>query len=181
MTHDLLVGGYSVQQVGFDPDANGGIGGAYIKHVDNRTVMFDPLCSDLQDSRAVFKFTHHTRDWFMQHYPKQAAELREDGFMLDTATDEIISPAFSKSILLIECWLREYDSKAGKHRVHMVKLAGGMKLEDSRRVKKRAISHTANIRLLSQRFLNAKEAASVTVLLTCSARHRFIPISSIKS
>lgn len=136
LTHDLLVGGYSVQQVGFDPDANGGIGGAYIKHVDNRTVMFDPLCSDLQDSRAVFKFTHHTRDWFMQHYPKQAAELREDGFMLDTATDEIISPAFSKSILLIECWLREYDSKAGKHRVHMVKLAGGMKLEDSRRVKK---------------------------------------------
>lgn len=136
LTHDLLVGGYSVQQVGFDPDANGGIGGAYIKHVDNRTVMFDPLCSDLQDSRAVFKFTHHTRDWFMQHYPKQAAELREDGFMLDTATDEIISPTFSKSILLIECWLREYDSKAGKHRVHMVKLAGGMKLEDSRRVKK---------------------------------------------
>ena len=47
LTHDLLVGGYSVQQVGFDPDANGGIGGAYIKHVDNRTVMFDPLCSDL--------------------------------------------------------------------------------------------------------------------------------------
>ena len=99
LTHDLLVGGYSVQQVGFDPDANGGIGGAYIKHVDNRTVMFDPLCSDLQDSRAVFKFTHHTRDWFMQHYPKQAAELREDGFMLDTATDEIISPALSKRIL----------------------------------------------------------------------------------
>ena len=31
LTHDLLVGGYSVQQVGFDPDANGGIGGAYIK------------------------------------------------------------------------------------------------------------------------------------------------------
>jgi hypothetical protein len=28
LTHDLLVGGYSVQQVGFDPDANGGIGGA---------------------------------------------------------------------------------------------------------------------------------------------------------
>lgn len=136
LTHDLLVGGYSVQQIGFDPNANGGIGGAYIRHADNRTVMFDPLCSDLQDSRAVFRFTHHTRDWFKQHYPKQAAELREDGFMLSAAADEVISPVFSNSILLIECWLREYDAKTGKHRVHMVKLAGGMILEDSRRIKR---------------------------------------------
>lgn len=117
----------------------------------------------------------------MQHYPKQAAELREDGFMLDTATDEIISPAFSKSILLIECWLREYDSKAGKHRVHMVKLAGGMKLEDSRRVKKEGYFAHGEYPFVVTTLFERKGSCLGYGFVDMFARHRFIPISSIKS
>ncbi len=132
MTHDLLVGGYGVQQIGFDAAANGGMGGAYIRHVDARSVLFDPLASELQDGRAVFKFAHHTRDWFTQHYPDKAAELREDGFMFDTPEEQLLTADCEKTILLIECWRRVYDAKRDKYAVHMMLLAGGMMLEDSR-------------------------------------------------
>lgn len=134
-THDLLVGGYSVQEIGFDPDANGGIGGAFVRHVDNRSILFDPLCTDIADCRAIFKFTHHTRDWFDQHYPEKADKLKEDGYLLDLAEDDLLTPRYNRSILLIECWRRVYDSKADKYHVHMMKLAGGIMLEDSRLVK----------------------------------------------
>lgn len=135
MTRDLLVGGYGVQQIGFDADANGGVGGAFICRVDNRCVMFDPLCEDLQDGRAVFKFARHTRDWFRQHYPEAAEELREDGFTAELEGGELLSPRFDRSILLIECWRRVYDAKRDKYSVHMLKLAGGVMLEDSREAK----------------------------------------------
>ncbi len=135
LTHDLLVGGWGVQQIGFDPAANGGIGGAFIRHVDSRQIMFDPLVTDLQDGRAVFKFVRRTREWFSQHYPDKAGELREDGFIADLPAEELLSPRYDKSILLIECWRRIYDSEADRYRVHMVKLAGGIMLEDSREVK----------------------------------------------
>ena len=135
MTHDLLVGGYGVQQTGFDPDANGGIGGAFLCHVDNHSVMFDPLCSDLQDGRAVFKFTHHTRDWFEQHYPDKADELREDGLLAELPREELLAPRYDRSILLIECWRRVYDPEKEKYAVHMMKLAGGVMLEDSRDIR----------------------------------------------
>lgn len=135
MIHDLIVGGYSVQEIGFDPEANSGLGGAFIREVDNRSIMFDPLATDLQDGRAVFKFTHHTRSWFEQHYPQQANSINEDGYMLDILEDDLLTPRYNRNILLIECWIREYDAKAKKYRVHMLKLAGGQLLEDSRTVK----------------------------------------------
>lgn len=135
MTHDLLVGGYGVQQTGFDPDANGGIGGAFLCHVDNRSVMFDPLAADLQDGRAVFKFTRRTREWFEQHYPEKADELREDGFLAELPREELLAPRWDRSIMLIECWRRVYDPTRDRYAVHMIKLAGGTMLEDSRDIR----------------------------------------------
>lgn len=135
MTHDLIVGGYSVQEIGFDSEANHGLGGAFIRHVDNRSIMFDPLVTDMQQSRAVFKFAHHTRDWFEQHYPKYAEKMEDDGYLLDIVEDDVLVPRYGKSIMLIECWLREYDADNDRYSVHMLRLAGGQLLEDSRDVK----------------------------------------------
>lgn len=42
LTHDLLVGGYMIQEIGYDPDLNRGMGGAYIRHVDPRTTCLIP-------------------------------------------------------------------------------------------------------------------------------------------
>ncbi len=135
MIHDLIVGGYSVQEIGFDPEASNGLGGAFIRHVDNRSIMFDPLAADMQDGRAVFKFTHHTREWFEQHYPEQAEAINEDGYLMDILEDDLLTPRYNRSILLIECWLREYDAGSDCYSIHMLRLAGGQLLEDSRRVK----------------------------------------------
>ena len=133
VTHDLLVCGYGVQEIGYDPDAEGGMGAAFIRHVDAGSILFDPLCSDIQDGRAVFKFARRTREWVRQHYPEQAEELRDDGLFMDVNGDGVITPRFDRSIMLIECWQREFDAKTGKYRVHMAKFAGGRMLEDSRK------------------------------------------------
>ncbi|MBO4848667.1 MAG: hypothetical protein J5586_05895 [Clostridia bacterium] len=133
VTHDLLVCGYAVQEIGYDPSAAGGMGSAFIRHVDVGSVLFDPLVTDIGDGRAVFKYTRRTRDWFRDHYPKQAEELSDDGLYLDTDGDGLLVPRFERSIMLIECWQRTYDAKRDKYSVHMVRMAGGVVLEDSRK------------------------------------------------
>lgn len=132
LAHDLLVGGYMVQETGYDPQANSGLGGAYLRAVDARAIMFDPCCEDIQDSRAIFKFTPHTRTWFQERYPEQALAMDADFFESTRPQDPVLFPKSKERILLIECWVRQYDKKAGCHRVHMLKLGGGQLLEDSR-------------------------------------------------
>ncbi len=79
MVHDLLVGGYAVQEVGYDPAQNGSLGGAFIRHTDNRGILFDPLCTDIQDGRAVFKFALRTREWLAARFP--GYDGAGDGYM----------------------------------------------------------------------------------------------------
>ena len=132
LTHDLLVGGYMVQEVGFDPGLNGGMGGAFLRQVDPRSIMFDPLCADIGDSRAVFKFAAHPRAWFAQRYPDKERDMDSDSLLLKPVRDSLLSVSDGDSIMLIECWQREYDPKTGSYSIHMKKMAGGVLLEDSR-------------------------------------------------
>ena len=131
MLHDLLVGGMMVLEVGFDPYAAGGVGGAFLKHVDSRSIMFDPYCTDIQDSRAIFKFKPHRREWYFKYYPDYADMMISDGYTHDKTRDAFASLDQSDTIMLIECWERKFNAKTGKHEVHMCKLAGSVMLEDS--------------------------------------------------
>jgi hypothetical protein len=133
LTHDLLVCGYGVQEIGYDPDAAGGMGSAFIRRVDISSILFDPAVTDIQDGRAVFKFTRRTRDWFREHYPDEDELFTEDSLYMDTVSDGLITPRTDKNILLIECWQRKFDAKTGKYSVHMLRMAGGKILEDSRK------------------------------------------------
>lgn len=136
MIHDLLVGGYCVQEVGYDAALNGGLGGAFIRHVDIRSVLFDPTVTDLQDGRAVFKLALRPKEWIEAHYPDASALI--ESRPLDAAelqTDEILSPDPKNIRLLLEYWWREYDAKTERYRVHMALLSGGVVLEDSRDTK----------------------------------------------
>ena len=131
MVHDLLVGGYAVQEVGYDPALNNGLGGAFIRHTDNRGILFDPLCADIQDGRAVFKFALRTREWLASRFP--AYDGSGDGYTSQSMLqDAHITGDSSKTALLIEYWWREYDEASGACRVHMAQLAGGKVLSDSR-------------------------------------------------
>mgnify|MGYP007101899213 CR=1 FL=1 len=136
LIHDLLVGGYCVQEIGYDGELNGGLGGAYLRHVDIRNILIDPMATDLQDGRAVFKLALRSKEWIEAHYP-DAAELIDE-HPVDAAelmTDEILSPDPQNARLLLEYWWREYDAGTETYRVHMALLCGGTVLEDSRDVK----------------------------------------------
>ena len=135
LLHDLLVGGYMVQETGYDPEAAGGLGAAFLRAVDTHTILFDPLCTDIQDSRAIFKFAPYPREWFEARYPREALNMREDENRALRIEDNYLARSNGEMFLLIECWQREYDADAGCYRVHMCKLAGRQLLEDSRKTK----------------------------------------------
>lgn len=136
LAHDLLVGGYCVQEVGYDSTQNGGLGGAFLRHVDVQSILFDPLVTDVQDGRAVFKFSLRPREWIQMHYPAEAALITEDvAALMDAPMDEVLKPDRSDSVLLLEYWWKEYEPDTMETRVHMALLCGGIVLEDSRTVK----------------------------------------------
>lgn len=136
MIHDLLVGGYCVQEVGYDGTLNGGLGGAFLRRVDIRSILFDPMVTDVQDGRAVMKLALRSKEWIEAHYPDTAALI--DEYPVDAAqlmTDGVLTPDPKNARLLLEYWWREYDAKTETYRVHMALLCGATVLEDSRDVK----------------------------------------------
>lgn len=136
VVHDLLVGGYAVQEVGYDDTLNGGMGGAFIRHVDARSILFDPLVTDYRDGRAVFKIALRTREWIETHFPDRAPFLTQDAYpMPDAAEDGTIHADRRDAMLMIEFWWREYDAETETYRVHMALLAGNTVLRDSRDIK----------------------------------------------
>lgn len=136
LVHDLLVGGYCVQEVGYDPSLNNGLGGAYIRSVDNRSILFDPLCDDMQEGRGVFKFSLRSRQWVEEHYPEKAALIGEDVYAYDQQPmDEILLADRRDALLLLEYWWKTAPDKNGCSQVHMALLCGGVVLADSRKLK----------------------------------------------
>lgn len=128
--HDVLTGGYGVQEAGYDPQANNGLGSAFIRHVDNHTILFDPQVSRMQDGRAVFKISPRTIVWLEQRYPDKAGKFQTDEYQLNE--DSELKYDKAKSVLLLEYWFKEYDEASEQWRVHMCLLAGHQLLEDSR-------------------------------------------------
>lgn len=135
LVHDLLVGGYCILETGYDGAQNGGLGGAFMRRVDKRAILFDPLAEDIQEGRAVFKISLKTKDWIKSRYPEHAPFLTDDLYMNEAPEDALIRGDRRDSLLLIEYWWREYDSASEMSRVHMALLGGGRVLKDSRDVK----------------------------------------------
>lgn len=138
MTHDMLVGGWTVQETGWDKAMHNGIGCSFIRHVSNKNFMSDPKCANLQDGRAVFKFDKLPREYFRQRYPKIYPHMRSDIATVDKQHDEFsnkVTPRDTDYYVLIEAWFRYFDPKTNRHAIHMVKLAGGQVLENSYEVK----------------------------------------------
>ena len=136
LVHDLLVGGYCVQEVGYDPALNNGLGGAFIRHVDDRSILFDPLCDDMQEGRAVFKISLRTREWFKDRFPEKYQQMGEDPYAAsDAPADDILRGDRRDSVLLLEYWWKTPTEREGVFAVHMALIAGGVVLADSREMK----------------------------------------------
>ena len=97
--------------------------------------MVDPMCADIQDSRAVFKFAPYPKEWFKSRYPDDYDKLKPDANTIMPQSDAHLGRGNDERILMLECWEREYDKQTGRFRVHMARLAGRRMLEDSRIVK----------------------------------------------
>ena len=137
MTHDLLVGGWTAQETGWDSVANGGFGGAYLRHVSNKSILFDPNCKDIQDGRAVFKFDILPKDWFAQRYPDIYSKMEDDDAVSEghDSYNDPVQPDEKENFTLIEAWFRVFNPERSRYDVHMVKLAGGCVLENSYEIK----------------------------------------------
>ena len=136
LVHDLLVGGYCVQEVGYDPSLNSGLGGAFIRHVDDRSILFDPLCDDMQEGRAVFKLSLRTREWIKDRFPLKYPEMGDDPYVAsDAPADDILRGDRRNSVLLLEYWWKTPTERDGVFAVHMALIAGGVVLADSREFK----------------------------------------------
>lgn len=136
LVHDLLVGGYCVQEIGYDNSLNGGLGGAFIRHVDARSILFDPLATDAQEGRAVMKLSLKTRDYIRSHFPKAAPFLTADAFgRPDAVEDGILHADRQDAVLFLEYWWREYDAENERYSVHMAQISGNQVLADSRDAK----------------------------------------------
>lgn len=133
MCHDFLVGGYAVQEAGYDVNANRGIGSGFIRYVDNRNILFDPQVTNIQDGRAVFKIAPRTIEWLEKKYPDKAGKFAKDEYQLET--DSELKYDDEKSVLQIEYWWKEFDADQSLWRVHMALMAGRQLLEDSRDAK----------------------------------------------
>lgn len=136
IVHDLLVGGYAVQEVGYDSAANGGLGGAFIRHVDSRSILFDPLAADYAEGRAIIKVALRTREYMAEHFPHHAPFLTAGAFAAaDAVEDDVLQADRRDAVLVLEYWWREFDPETGRHSVHMALLAGNRVLVDSRDTK----------------------------------------------
>jgi len=134
-TQDVLNDGWSVWEVGFDPDMNQGNGGTFLRYVINKNWMCDPKTLDMQQGRAVFKFDRLPIDWFWQHYPEYVPFMKGDDDLVNSDHDDFNATTRvsneGKEFRLIEAWFRVFDPKTRKYKVHMVLLAGGQVLENS--------------------------------------------------
>ena len=132
-THDIHVGGWTVFESGFDPDMNNGFGGAFIRNVPNTNFMCDPEAADIQDGRGCFTFVRRTRDWFAQRFPDIYEFMKDDAALPipNTESGKITPTANDDRMRFLQFWVRVYDLKSSKYKVHLVQLGGHQVLYNS--------------------------------------------------
>lgn len=129
---DVLQDGWGCWEIGYDPDANEGMGGSYIRTVMNKNFMCDPHVKNLQDGRACFKIDVKPKYWFKQHYPDLYPLMSNGGKYEDVnhenKTDRT-NPSDDRTFMLLECWVRIYNPNTQRHEIHFAKVAGHQLLE----------------------------------------------------
>ena len=122
LMEDCAVTGSGVLQIFWDEELDDGRGMARCERWDMESFYPDPMFSDIQEGRAVFKTAFYPREWYEQHYPEKARYIGGDAYWEPRAG---YTPEGGAPILLIEYWWRTYDKRAKRYSVHMAQIAGG--------------------------------------------------------
>ncbi|MEG2860318.1 MAG: hypothetical protein RSA12_10530, partial [Clostridia bacterium] len=134
---DATVTGTGIMHVFWDDEATFGSaqGGIGLTAWRPDYWMPDPLYSNFQDGRAVFKVCMHPLSYFMQHFPETADYIDPDAHRM-LPSEELQKRDDQRYddplVALLEVWFRRYDAQTGKYAVNMAQVAGGALLYDSR-------------------------------------------------
>ena len=109
LMEDCAVTGSGVLQIFWDEELDDGRGMARCERWDMESFYPDPMFSDIQEGRAVFKTAFYPREWYEQHYPEKARYIGGDTYWEPRAG---YTPEGGAPILLIEYWWRTYDKRA---------------------------------------------------------------------
>ena len=122
----------ALTQIIWDADMDGGKGNVAIDRWPIENFLWDPQEPDIQNARALIKFTWHPRSWFAAHYPDKAQYIGSD----DAEYDEHSLNSALTSIsgdedraMLLEYWYRKYDAKKHRYTINVAMLAGGALLD----------------------------------------------------
>ncbi|MEZ4628403.1 MAG: hypothetical protein R2912_10100 [Eubacteriales bacterium] len=171
-----------MQEIGYDNALNSGLGGAFIRHVDARSILFDPLVTDAQESRAVFKISLKTREYIESRFPKAAPFLTADSLERRMRWKTAFCTATGAArCSFLEYWWREFDAETERSSVHMAQIAGNQVLSDSRDVKPDGLfEHGTYPFLITQMFVR-KGSASASASWICLKRSNAMRTSLIRS
>ncbi len=129
---DALKKGASVLQVFWNDALLGGLGDVDVRDVDVRAFLWDPAFEDIQEGRACIQYSFYPREWFARFYPGALESMRGDGYRRERFGDEDFAPDDRDDILLMDYWFKD-RVEGDTPRVHMLRIAGGALLEDSRK------------------------------------------------
>ncbi|MDR2513948.1 MAG: hypothetical protein LBD02_01925 [Christensenellaceae bacterium] len=95
-----------------------------IRAFDPRAIFPDPLCEDIQEGRALIKLSLHPKEHYERNYPEAFERMRpgDEPSGMPLADGELIP--------LLSFYLKE--RQGGKAALHLIKIAGGELLYDSR-------------------------------------------------
>lgn len=135
---DFLGPGTAVTQVVWDSDMDWGRGNIALIRWPVENFLWDPLCEDIQDSRALIKVSWHPMSWFHAHYPKQAPYISAE----DNQHNGVGVPRSQMGgedgdegrAMLLEYWYRRFSTKTRRYTINVAYLAGGALLANKERV-----------------------------------------------
>ena len=137
----LCIDGLAIQEVYWDKSLYNGLGDVNIRPVNAVNFYWDTHTDDIQEGRSVIKVAYHPKEWYASRYGKDVFEHMVEG--RDPVGEEIHEyvkklglAAYddTKDVMLMEYWFKECDEdNPDIKRVHVLKIAGGRILEDSRK------------------------------------------------
>lgn len=127
----------ALTQIVWDEDMDNGKGNVAIDRWPIEQFLWDPQEPDIQNARALIKFTWHPMSWFAAHYPDKAQYIGSDDAEYD---EHSLEGAVSKisgdedRAMLMEYWYRRYDAKKRRYTINVAFFAGGALLENNTNV-----------------------------------------------
>lgn len=133
-SQDFHITGTAVTQVMWDQEMDYGKGNISISRFPIESMVWDPVASDVQSARGIFKLSWHPLSWYTEHFPEQAMYIADDSqehnnVAMEETTFGLSADEAEGKALLCEYWYRRYSAEEKRYTINVAYLAGGALLE----------------------------------------------------